>query len=46
MPGELLKADVGDLTFDVRVDGPEDGRPVLRHGFPATSPSRPPSSNG
>ena len=40
MPGELLRADVGDLTFDVRVDGPEDGRPVLLlHGFPQTSAS-------
>ena len=40
MPGELLSADVGDLTFDVRVDGPEDGRPVLLlHGFPQTSAS-------
>ena len=38
MPGELRKADVGDLTFQVRVDGPEDGRPVLLlHGFPETS---------
>jgi pimeloyl-ACP methyl ester carboxylesterase len=38
MPGELLRADVGDLTFEVRVDGPEDGRPVLLlHGFPQTS---------
>jgi pimeloyl-ACP methyl ester carboxylesterase len=38
MPGELLRTDVGDLTFDVRVDGPEDGRPVLLlHGFPETS---------
>ncbi|WP_448627086.1 alpha/beta fold hydrolase [Geodermatophilus sp. URMC 64] len=38
MPGELLKVDVGDLTFDVRVDGPDDGRPVLLlHGFPETS---------
>ncbi|MGY1807262.1 alpha/beta fold hydrolase [Blastococcus sp. SYSU D00669] len=38
MPGELIKADVGDLTFDVRVDGPDDGRPVLLlHGFPETS---------
>ena len=38
MPGELLRVDVGDLTFDVRVDGPEDGRPVLLlHGFPQTS---------
>jgi pimeloyl-ACP methyl ester carboxylesterase len=40
MPGELRKADVGDLTFDVRVDGPDDGRPVLLlHGFPETSAS-------
>jgi pimeloyl-ACP methyl ester carboxylesterase len=40
MPGQLLQADVGDLTFDVRVDGPEDGRPVLLlHGFPETSQS-------
>jgi pimeloyl-ACP methyl ester carboxylesterase len=38
MPGELRKADVGGLTFDIRVDGPEDGRPVLLlHGFPETS---------
>src|SRR3954468_6025072 len=40
VPGELRKADVGDLTFDVRVDGPADGRPVLLlHGFPETSAS-------
>jgi pimeloyl-ACP methyl ester carboxylesterase len=40
MPGELLHTDVGDLTFRVRVDGPEDGRPVLLlHGFPETSAS-------
>jgi pimeloyl-ACP methyl ester carboxylesterase len=40
MAGELLRTDVGDLTFDVRVDGPEDGRPVLLlHGFPETSAS-------
>ena len=40
MPGQLLQVDVGDLTFDVRVDGPEDGRPVLLlHGFPETSAS-------
>jgi pimeloyl-ACP methyl ester carboxylesterase len=40
MSGELLRTDVGDLTFDVRVDGPEDGRPVLLlHGFPETSAS-------
>jgi len=38
MPAELIKADVGDLTFEVRVDGPDDGRPVLLlHGFPETS---------
>src|SRR6476661_10762518 len=38
MPGEIQQIDVGDLTFDVRVDGPEDGRPVLLlHGFPQTS---------
>jgi pimeloyl-ACP methyl ester carboxylesterase len=35
---ELLCVDVGDLTFDVRADGPDDGRPVLLlHGFPQTS---------
>jgi pimeloyl-ACP methyl ester carboxylesterase len=40
MPAELLHIDVGDLTFDVRADGPEDGRPVLLlHGFPQTSAS-------
>jgi pimeloyl-ACP methyl ester carboxylesterase len=38
MPGEIQQVDVGDLTFDLRVDGPEDGRPVLLlHGFPETS---------
>jgi pimeloyl-ACP methyl ester carboxylesterase len=38
MTGELLRVDVGDLTFDVRADGPADGRPVLLlHGFPQTS---------
>ena len=38
MAGELLRVDVGDLSFDVRADGPEDGRPVLLlHGFPETS---------
>ena len=32
--------DVGDLTFDVRADGPDEGRPVvLLHGFPETSAS-------
>ena len=38
MSGELLRVDVGDLTFDVRASGPEEGRPVLLlHGFPQTS---------
>jgi pimeloyl-ACP methyl ester carboxylesterase len=38
MSGELRRVDVGDLTFDVRASGPEDGRPVLLlHGFPQTS---------
>jgi pimeloyl-ACP methyl ester carboxylesterase len=40
MAGALLQVDVGDLTFDVRADGPADGRPVvLLHGFPETSAS-------
>jgi pimeloyl-ACP methyl ester carboxylesterase len=40
MAGQLLRVDVGDLTFDVRVAGPDDGRPVLLlHGFPETSSS-------
>src|SRR3712207_2887197 len=40
MAGQLLKVDVGGLTFDVRADGPDDGRPVLLlHGFPETSAS-------
>jgi pimeloyl-ACP methyl ester carboxylesterase len=40
MSGELRQVDVGDLTFDVRVAGPDDGRPVLLlHGFPETSSS-------
>jgi pimeloyl-ACP methyl ester carboxylesterase len=40
MSEELLRVDVGDLTFDVRADGPDDGRPVLLlHGFPETSAS-------
>jgi len=40
MTGQLLRVDVGDLTLDVRADGPEDGRPVLLlHGFPQTSAS-------
>lgn len=35
---ETRPVTIGDLTFDVRVDGPEDGPPVvLLHGFPATS---------
>ena len=34
----MLQVDVGDLTFDVRTDGPADGPPVLLlHGFPETS---------
>ncbi|MGK5170546.1 alpha/beta fold hydrolase [Geodermatophilus sp. CPCC 205761] len=38
MAGQLLRVDVGDLTFDVRADGPDDGRPaLLLHGFPETS---------
>src|SRR3954447_17360348 len=38
MPGEIQQGDVGDLTFDVWSDGPDDGRPVLLlHGFPETS---------
>ena len=40
MAGELLRVDVGELTFDVRVAGPPDGRPVLLlHGFPETASS-------
>ncbi len=40
MSAGLLQVDVGDLVFDVRTDGPEDGRPVLLlHGFPETSSS-------
>ncbi|HZH20417.1 MAG TPA: alpha/beta hydrolase [Geodermatophilus sp.] len=40
MTGQLLRVDVGDLTFDVHADGPDDGRPVvLLHGFPETSAS-------
>ncbi len=40
MDGERLRVDVGDLTFEVRAQGPGDGRPVLLlHGFPQTSTS-------
>ncbi len=38
MPPGMQQVDVGDLVFDVRTDGPEDGQPVLLlHGFPETS---------
>jgi pimeloyl-ACP methyl ester carboxylesterase len=38
----MQQVDVGDLSFDVRTDGPEDGPPVLLlHGFPETSLSWP-----
>jgi pimeloyl-ACP methyl ester carboxylesterase len=38
MPGEVMRVDVGDLTFDVRAEGPADGDPILLlHGFPETS---------
>jgi pimeloyl-ACP methyl ester carboxylesterase len=38
MSGELMQVDVGDLTFDVRAEGPVDGPPILLlHGFPETS---------
>jgi pimeloyl-ACP methyl ester carboxylesterase len=34
----MQQVDVGDLSFDVRTDGPDDGPPVLLlHGFPQTS---------
>jgi pimeloyl-ACP methyl ester carboxylesterase len=34
----LMQVDVGDLTFDVRAEGPADGIPILLlHGFPETS---------
>lgn len=33
-----ITVDVGDLTFDVRTTGPQDGEPIiLLHGFPETS---------
>jgi pimeloyl-ACP methyl ester carboxylesterase len=33
-----MQVDVGDLTFDVRAEGPADGPPILLlHGFPETS---------
>jgi len=33
-----MQVDVGDLTFDVRAEGPADGIPILLlHGFPETS---------
>lgn len=36
--GTITPVPVGDLTFDVRMTGPEDGDPVvLLHGFPETS---------
>ncbi|KQV75254.1 haloalkane dehalogenase [Aeromicrobium sp. Root344] len=35
---ETTPVTVGDLTFDVRMTGPEDGEPViLLHGFPESS---------
>ncbi len=35
---ETMPVTVGDLTFDVRTQGPEDGEPViLLHGFPENS---------
>jgi pimeloyl-ACP methyl ester carboxylesterase len=34
----MQQVDLGDLSFDVRTDGPADGPPVLLlHGFPETS---------
>jgi pimeloyl-ACP methyl ester carboxylesterase len=38
MPGELMQVDVGDMSFDVRAEGPAGGTPILLlHGFPETS---------
>ncbi|MET1061845.1 MAG: alpha/beta fold hydrolase [Aeromicrobium sp.] len=38
MPYDSSPVTVGDLTFDVRSSGPEDGDPIiLLHGFPETS---------
>lgn len=35
-----MRVTVGDMVYDVRVSGPQDGRPVLLlHGFPQTSRS-------
>ena len=35
---ETTAVAIGDLTFDVRIAGPDDGTPVvLLHGFPTTS---------
>ncbi len=32
-----MRISVGDMVYDARVSGPEDGRPVLLlHGFPQT----------
>ncbi|MCW2823635.1 MAG: alpha/beta hydrolase [Aeromicrobium sp.] len=40
MPYDSSPVTVGDLTFDVRSSGPEDGDPIiLLHGFPETSMS-------
>src|SRR5262245_43512671 len=38
MAESTIDVTVGPLTFDARIDGPEDGEPVLLlHGFPQTS---------
>ena len=37
-PARTTKVPLGPLTFDVQLDGPDDGEPVvLLHGFPQTS---------